>query len=60
MRLTEELILLMLDERSDYLEMVPGWDFSCALLPKFESVFNVVTEFRFFLILRKLGNKHES
>ena len=25
MRLTEELILLMLDERSGYLEMVPGW-----------------------------------
>ena len=25
MRLTEELILLMLDEQSGYLEMVPGW-----------------------------------
>ena len=31
MRLTEELILLMLDERSGYLEMVPGWDFSCVM-----------------------------
>ena len=30
-RLTEELILLMLDESSGYLEMVPGWDFSCVL-----------------------------
>ncbi len=27
MRLTEELILLMLNEQSGYLEMVPGWDF---------------------------------
>ena len=31
MRLTEELILLMLDEQSGYLEMVPGWDFSCVM-----------------------------
>ncbi|MXY14092.1 MAG: GPP34 family phosphoprotein, partial [Proteobacteria bacterium] len=31
MRLTEELILLMLDEQSGYLEMVPGWDFSCVI-----------------------------
>ncbi len=30
-RLAEELILLMLDERSGYLEMVPGWDFSCVM-----------------------------
>ncbi len=30
-RLTEELILLMLDEQSGYLEMVPGWDFSCVM-----------------------------
>ena len=30
-RLTEELILLMLDESSGYLEMVPGWDFSCVM-----------------------------
>ena len=30
-RLTEELILLMLDEASGYLEMVPGWDFSCVM-----------------------------
>ena len=30
-RLTEELILLMLNESSGYLEMVPGWDFSCVL-----------------------------
>ncbi len=31
MRLTEELILLMLNESSGYLEMVPGWDFSCVM-----------------------------
>ena len=31
MRLTEELILLMLDEDSGYLEMVPGWDFACVM-----------------------------
>ena len=31
MRLTEELILLMLDERSGYLSMVPGWDFACVM-----------------------------
>ena len=31
MRLTEELILLMLDEQSGYLEMVPGWDFACVM-----------------------------
>ena len=30
-RLTEELILLMLNEQSGYLEMVPGWDFSCVM-----------------------------
>ena len=30
-RLTEELILLMLDEQSGYLEMVPSWDFSCVM-----------------------------
>ena len=30
-RLTEELILLMLNESSGYLEMVPGWDFSCVM-----------------------------
>ncbi len=30
-RIAEELILLMLDERSGYLEMVPGWDFSCVM-----------------------------
>ena len=30
-RLTEELILLTLDESSGYLEIVPGWDFSCVL-----------------------------
>ena len=30
-RLTEELILLMLDERTGYMEMVPGWDFSCVM-----------------------------
>ena len=27
-RLTEELLLLMLNEHSGYLETVPGWDFS--------------------------------
>lgn len=31
MRLTEELILLMLNEESGYLEMVPGWDFACVM-----------------------------
>ncbi len=31
LRLTEELILLMLDEQSGYLEMVPGWDFACVM-----------------------------
>lgn len=30
-RLTEELILLMLDESSGYLEMVPDWNFSCVM-----------------------------
>ena len=30
-RLTEELVLLMLDESSGYIEMVPGWDFSCVM-----------------------------
>ena len=30
-RLAEELILLMLNERSGYLEMVPGWNFSCVM-----------------------------
>ena len=30
-RLAEELILLMLNEQSGYLEMVPGWDFSCVM-----------------------------
>ncbi len=30
-RLVEELILLMLDEQSGYLEMVPGWNFSCVM-----------------------------
>lgn len=30
-RIAEELILLMLDERSGYLEMVPGWNFSCVM-----------------------------
>ena len=30
-RLSEELILLMLNERSGYLEMVPGWNFSCVM-----------------------------
>ncbi len=30
-RLTEELILLMLNESSGYLEMVPNWDFSCVM-----------------------------
>ena len=30
-RLAEELILLMLDEQSGYLEMVPGWNFSCVM-----------------------------
>ena len=31
LRLSEELILLMLDEDSGYLEMVPGWDFACVM-----------------------------
>lgn len=31
MRLTEELILLLLDEQSGYLGMVPDWDFSCVM-----------------------------
>ena len=31
MRLTEELILLMLNEQSGYLEIVPGWDFACVM-----------------------------
>lgn len=30
-RIAEEFILLMLDERSGYLEMVPGWNFSCVM-----------------------------
>ena len=30
-RLSEELILLLLDEGSGYLEMVPSWDFSCIM-----------------------------
>ena len=30
-RIAEELILLMLDETTGYLEMVPGWDFSCVM-----------------------------
>ena len=30
-RLAEELILLMLNERSGYLKMVPGWAFSCVM-----------------------------
>ncbi len=30
-RIAEELVLLLLDERSGYLEMVPGWDFSCVM-----------------------------
>ena len=30
-RIAEELILLMLNEQSGYLEMVPGWDFSCVM-----------------------------
>ena len=30
-RIAEELVLLMLDERSGYLEMVPGWNFSCVM-----------------------------
>ena len=29
--IAEELILLMLNEQSGYLEMVPGWDFSCVM-----------------------------
>ena len=31
MRLTEELILLMLNEETGYLEMEPGWTFSCVI-----------------------------
>ncbi len=30
-RLAEELVLLMLNEQSGYLEMVPGWSFSCVM-----------------------------
>ena len=30
-RLAEELVLLMLNEHSGYLEMVPNWDFSCVM-----------------------------
>ncbi len=30
-RLSEEMILLLLDEQSGYLEMVPGWNFSCVM-----------------------------
>jgi len=30
-RIAEELILLMLDEQSGYLEMVPNWNFSCVM-----------------------------
>ena len=30
-RLSEEFVLLMLNEQSGYLEMVPGWDFSCVM-----------------------------
>ena len=30
-RLAEELVLLMLNEHSGYLEMVPGWNFSCVM-----------------------------
>ena len=30
-RIAEELILLMLDEQSGYLEMAPGWNFSCVM-----------------------------
>ena len=30
-RIAEELVLLMLDEQSGYLEMVPGWSFSCVM-----------------------------
>ncbi len=29
--LTEELILLMLDEKTGYLEVSPGWEFSCVM-----------------------------
>ena len=31
LRLAEELVLLMLNEESGYLEMVPGWDFACVM-----------------------------
>ena len=31
MRLTEELILLMLNEQTGYLELEPGWKFSCVI-----------------------------
>ena len=31
LRLAEELMLLMLNEESGYLEMVPGWDFACVM-----------------------------
>ena len=30
-RLTEEFLLLMLNEQSGYIEMVPGWDFACVM-----------------------------
>lgn len=30
-RIAEELVLLMLNEQSGYLEMVPGWNFSCVM-----------------------------
>ncbi len=30
-RIAEELVLLLLDEQSGYLEMVPGWNFSCVM-----------------------------
>lgn len=30
-RIAEELVLLMLDEQSGYLEMAPGWNFSCVM-----------------------------
>lgn len=30
-RLTEELVLLMLDEQNGYIEMVPGWNFPCVM-----------------------------
>ena len=30
-RIAEELVLLLLDERSGYLQLVPGWDFRCVM-----------------------------